>query len=103
MLLPEYEVRCRLRFRLFGKNYNYEDAVPEWESDTMQVADVHTTLLSCGGAKGRKQEHAMAPEKQTRGEQAQEGDYASAMGRMRVELAAAAPSQQRMMLQRALD
>ena len=45
----------------------------------------------------------MAPEKQTRGEQAQEGDSASAMGRMRVELAAAAPSMQRMMLQRALD
>ena len=77
MLLPEYEVRCRLRFRLFGKSYNYDDAVPEWEGDTMQVADVHTTLLGCGGAKGRKQEHAMAPDKQTRGEQAQEGDCIS--------------------------
>ena len=43
------------------------------------------------------------PEKPTRAEQAQGCDHASSTGRMRIELAAAAPSMQRMMLQRALD
>ena len=107
MMQPEWEVRCRLRFRLFGKDYGYEDQVPTWESGAMQIADVHTTLLGCGGARGKKQEREETHEKQARGrmheERPQLCEHASATGIMRIELAAAAPSMQRMMLQRALD
>ena len=32
MIVPEYSARCRLRFRLLGKDYGYEDQVPTWET-----------------------------------------------------------------------
>ena len=93
---PEWEVTSRLSFRFGGKSYGYTDPVPCSGNAAECEIDVGVTLLANGGAKRKEGKTAQCGTAQA------EADAVAAAS-MRVAIAAAAPGQQRMMLQRALD
>ena len=93
---PEWEVKCKLSFRIDGRSYGYTDPVPGSDDADEHELDVEVSLLAAGGAKRKDGRAAQSVPTQV------EADAAAAAS-MRIALAAAAPSQQRMMLQRALD